>query len=157
MKRPPNAGDDSKIRAAEQQTRVVELRRRRRTFAEIGNELGFTPQRAHQIYCQALAAVPALQVDQHRAEELTLIDDAISGLWDIAHDTDRPRTAVEAWNSIRGWTERRARLLGLDAPQRVSIEAQHLGDSIGDLLGALLTDEDDDDPDDEEPEQSHQG
>ena len=48
--------------------------------------------------------------------------------------------------------ERRARLLGLDAPQRVSIEAQQLGDAIGALLGALLTDEgDDDDLDDEEP------
>jgi hypothetical protein len=116
MKRPPISGDNSKIKAAEQQARVVELRRRRLTFAEIGQTMGFTAQRAHQIYNDALKAVPALQVDEHRVEELTLVDDAIASLWDIAHNAKQPRTAVEAWTSIRGWAERKAKLLGLDTP-----------------------------------------
>jgi hypothetical protein len=29
-----------------------------------------------------------------------------------------PRTKVEAWNAVRGWAERKAKLLGLDAPTR---------------------------------------
>lgn len=121
MKRPPNAGDDLQIEAAEQRALVVAFRRRRMTFAEIGAELGVTAQRAHQIYVAALKAVPALEVEQHRAEELTLIDDAIADLFPLATDHDRPRTAVEAWNSIRGWAERKAKLLGLDVPVRADI------------------------------------
>ncbi len=38
--------------------------------------------------------------------------------------------------------ERRARLLGLDAPQRVSVDAQNLGEEIKTLLGALAVEGD---------------
>lgn len=45
--------------------------------------------------------------------------------------------------------ERRARLLGLDSPSRVSVDAEHLGSEIGALINALATGEasgaDDDD------------
>lgn len=137
MKRPPNPGDDSAAGAAEQQAKVLQLRRQRLTFADIGAQLGFTAQRAHQIYTAALKAIPAQEVEQHRAEELTLIDDAIANLWPIAHNHKQPRTAVEAWNTIRGWAERKARLLGLDVPTRVSVDAENLGREIGELLDAL--------------------
>lgn len=40
--------------------------------------------------------------------------------------------------------ERRARLLGLDAPQRVSIDAQNLGEEIRDLIAALVTGDEED-------------
>ena len=44
-----------------------------------------------------------------------LADDAIRRLLTIARaDDTSPRTAVEAWNSARGWAEHKARLLGLD-------------------------------------------
>src|SRR5581483_1861570 len=148
MKRPPNPGDDSSANAAEQQAKVLELRRKRLTFADIGAQLGFSAQRAHQIYSAALKAIPAMQVEQHREEELTLIDDAIKDLWPLAHDHNRPRTAVEAWNSIRGWAERKARLLGLDVPTRVRVDAENLGREIGELLDALGGRPDDDGDDD---------
>src|ERR1039457_565926 len=51
-----------------------------------------------------------------------LIDDAIADLLPIARDHTRPRSAVEAWNAIRGWADRKARLLGLDAPARSKVE-----------------------------------
>lgn len=95
-------------------------------MAEIGKRMGISRQRAQQLYAQALAEIPAAQVEEHRVEELMLIDDAISDLLGLARDHDRPRTAVEAWNSIRGWAERKARLLGLDAPERheyISLDA----------------------------------
>ena len=107
---------------AEQRARVVALRRRRYSFEEIGRELGFSKQRAHQLYVKALAEIPAAQVEEHRAEELMLIDDAIADLLLIARDHDRPRSVVEAWNAIRGWADRKARLLGLDAPTRSRVE-----------------------------------
>ena len=138
--------EDPKMRAAEQRAKVVELRRRRLTFADIGQELGFSAQRAHQIYTQALREVPVQAVEQHRAEELTLIDDAISDLWPIAHDHTQARTAVEAWEAIETWAERKAKLLGLDSPVRVSVDAEQLGREIEQLLAAGL--DDGDDPDD---------
>lgn len=141
MSEPP---EDPKIAAAERRAKVVELRRQRLTFADIGKALGVSAQRAHQLYTEALAAIPAMQVEQHRAEELTLIDDAIADLWPIAHDHTQPRTAVEAWESIRGWAERKAKLLGLDAPVRVSVDAEQLGREIDAFIAALTAADDDD-------------
>lgn len=114
-------GDTNPIEAAERRTQVVAYRRRRMTFAEIGDAMGFSAQRAHQLYKEALAAVPVLEVNEHREEELALIDDAIADLMAIATEHKQPRTAVEAWNGIRGWAERKARLLGLDAAQKVDV------------------------------------
>lgn len=105
---------------AERMAEVVELRRRRLTQADIARRLGVTQQRVSQIYSQALTLVVAQQVDEHRAEELTLIDDAIADLLPIARDPEATsqRTRVEAWTAIRGWAERKASLLGLDAPKQ---------------------------------------
>lgn len=110
--------DGQRFTAAERRAQVVALRRRRLTFDQIGRALGVSKERAWKIYQEALAQVPAAHVDEHRAEELMLIDDAISDLLKIAKDHDKPRTAVEAWSAIRGWAERKAKLLGLDAPTR---------------------------------------
>jgi hypothetical protein len=95
------------------------MRRARLTFAQIGDRLGITQQRAGQLYRDALADVPAQQVDEHRAEELELIDLAVNRLMSIAADPETsPRTRVEAWSAIRGWSERKAKLPGLDSPSK---------------------------------------
>ena len=113
---------DQRLTVAERRARVIALRRNRVSFEDIGRALGISKQRAHQIYIKALAEIPAAEIGEHRAEELTLIDDAIRDLLRLARDHARPRTAVEAWNAIRGWSERKAKLLGLDAPSRKAIE-----------------------------------
>ncbi len=109
---------DQRVTAAERRAQVVALRRRRATFEQIGRALGISKERAWKLYQEALAQIPAPHVEEHRAEELMLIDDAISDLLKIARNHERPVSAVEAWNSIRGWAERKAKLLGLDAPTR---------------------------------------
>lgn len=119
MADPP--GSDQRLSAAERRAEVVRLRRSRLRFDEIGQTLGVTKERAWKIYQEALAAIPAQDVEEHRAEELMLIDDAIRGLLPIARDRQHTRTAVEAWSAIRGWAERKAKLLGLDAPDRHEI------------------------------------
>jgi hypothetical protein len=104
---------------AERRRLVVELRRGNTPFDEIGRTLGVTAQRAHQIYTDALAALPIQAVAEHRVEALERIDEAERALRRIATDPDTsPRTAVEAWSAVRQWEERRARLLGLDHPTR---------------------------------------
>jgi hypothetical protein len=95
------------------------MRRARLTFAQIGDRLGISQQRAGQIYRAALSDIPAQQVDEHRAEELELIDTAVNRLMSIAADPETsPRTRVEAWSAIRGWSERKSKLLGLDSPSK---------------------------------------
>ena len=100
--------------------RIVELRRQRLTWPEIGKQVDLHPSRVRVLYNRALAEIPAQHVDEHRAEELTLIDDATANLMTIALDVKvSHRSRIEAWNSVRAWAERKAKLLGLDAPTQV--------------------------------------
>jgi len=103
---------------AERRARVVELRRSRLTFDAIGHQLGISSQRAGRIFSDALAALPRHGIDELRVEETELIDHAVNSLMTIATDnTTSARARVEAWAAIRRWAERKARLLGLDAPK----------------------------------------
>jgi hypothetical protein len=105
--------------AAARRVEVIKMRRARLTFAQIGDRLGITQQRAGQIYRAALSDIPAQQVDEHRAEEMELIDLAVNRLMVIAADSEvSARTQVEAWSAIRGWAERKSKLLGLDSPSK---------------------------------------
>jgi hypothetical protein len=105
--------------SAARRVEVIKMRRARLTFAQIGDRLGISQQRAGQIYRAALSDIPAQQVDEHRAEELELIDTAVNRLMSIAADPETsPRTRVEAWSAIRGWSERKSKLLGLDSPSK---------------------------------------
>ncbi len=125
-----------RINAAEQRAKVVALRRQRLSFNEIGHELGVTKQRVYAIYKDALAEIPALQVEAHRAESLALIDDALNDLLLIARNHAHPR-AVEAWGQIRMWEERKARLLGLDAETKVAVRGEVRYEIVGVNVEAL--------------------
>lgn len=95
------------------------MRREKKTWAEIGEELGVSMQRAHQIYLDALKEIPAKQVDQHRAEAIELAATAIDDLMLIAREHNQPRTSVEAWSSVRGWADFLATILGTKASTKV--------------------------------------
>lgn len=106
----------------EREALVVEMRTRRMTFTAIAKELGISQTRATQIYQNALNRIPAQRVQEHRAEELMLIDSAIADLVSIIDEAKLANTwqdrknAIDAWGKIRDWSERKAKLLGLDAP-----------------------------------------
>lgn len=110
-------------RAAERADLVLRLRAERRSFADIGAQLGVSKQRAYQLHQAALRQVPATTLAQVRQEEGELIDEAVRELRVIALDPDTsPRTKVEAWGQIRGYSESRRRLYGADAPRREEIQ-----------------------------------
>lgn len=50
------------------------------SLGEMTQANGFSKHRAHTTLTRALTEVPASQVDQHVAEELLIIDDAINDL-----------------------------------------------------------------------------
>lgn len=120
---PPRVGEAT-IELAERDARIVELRRHRLSWSEIADAVGAPVHIVRRRYSMALARIPAQSVDEHRAEEVVLIDDATADLMIIARDPNvLHRTRVEAWSAVRGWAERKAKLLGLDAPtQTITVD-----------------------------------
>lgn len=109
--------------SAARKAQIVAMRRERIPFDAIAQRFDISAPRAHELYWQAVREVPVAQVSEHRAEETDLIDRAVNRLLLIAESDEdvSPRTRVEAWNSIRGWCEHKARLLGLNAPARKEV------------------------------------
>jgi hypothetical protein len=104
---------------------VLQLRRRRVPFDDIAKHLGITTAQANEFYSIAVAALPAVDRAEYLAEEMMLADDAIRDLLTIARDHAKSaRTSVEAWNSIRGWAEHKARMAGLDRPEQQHTETR---------------------------------
>ena len=83
---PDTIRSGQRITAAERRAEVVRLRRSRASFDEIGRALGVSRQRAWSIYQKALGEIPAAQLEEHLAEELALVDDAIADLMPLARD-----------------------------------------------------------------------
>lgn len=123
--------------AQERDARIVELRRHRLGWAEIGEAVGTTSEYARKRYRETMARIPQQSVDEHRAEELVLYDDAVADLMIIARDLSvSARNRVEAWSTIRAWCERKAKLLGLDAPQQ-TITVDLVDDEIKKLMAEI--------------------
>ncbi|GAB3156403.1 hypothetical protein GCM10027258_62790 [Amycolatopsis stemonae] len=75
---------EQKELTAENMRQIVAWRRDRVPFEEIGRRLTppgrekpFTRQYMHELYKKALRDIPALEVQEHRAEDLELIDEAL--------------------------------------------------------------------------------
>lgn len=125
-----NNGFDKGVRDPEEKARrgadIVRMRREKITWAEIAAKYEISEQRAAQIYKETLANHPltALAVDEYRMEEQELIEVAVASLLKLAL-SDNPmitaRTKVEAWNSLKGWSEHKSKLLGLNAPAKSEV------------------------------------
>ncbi len=105
---------EERVAAAERQAQALQLRLGGASFAQIGRQLGdVSAPRAYQLYKAALRQV----VRQPNAElvdlELARLDQLLVAMWPKAMQGSG--WAVERCLSIM---ERRARLLGLDAPTK---------------------------------------
>ena len=101
---------------------IIERRASRVSFQKIGDEIGLSAPRVHEIFQEVQNRIPAQRIGDLRAEESDLADRAIANLLEIAENTNvSPRTRAEAWNSIRGWSESKRKLFGVDAPTRREI------------------------------------
>ena len=109
---------DQRLSAAERRARVVKLRRGGRTFTEIGQEMGITKQAAHNAYKAALRHLCDEMVEdakQLRAMECNRLDRLLRAWWSRALDGNE--RAAEIVLRIH---DRRAKLLGIDAPVKVA-------------------------------------
>ena len=107
------------IERAKRRAQALELRAAGRKYREIAEALDYSsPQHAHRdvkAELDALVKTPAMEV---LAEELDRLDKMLQGLW-----TEARRGNLQSIDRVLRIMERRARYLGLDAPDRVAVEA----------------------------------
>lgn len=85
----------------------------------IAKELGISHQRVSQLFQEVCDEIPAARLADMRNEEGELADAAIRDLLSMATNKNvSPRTRAELWGQIRGWSESKRKLFGVDAPTR---------------------------------------
>lgn len=84
--------------AQRQRAAVMHLRRQGATFEAIGEQLGVTRQRAHQIYWQALKEIPAQEVSEYRAEQVERLDEMLRKAHEVL---DRKHLTVSQGRVVR--------------------------------------------------------
>ena len=121
MAESPRSGtkaSEKALTAIERQIHAVELRKQGCGFQEIADRLGYAgPSGAHKAVMSALKRMVQEPTDELRKLELERLDAMLNSLWpSIIGDVKyRPR-AVEVALKIM---DRRASLMGLDAPRQV--------------------------------------
>lgn len=130
--------------------RALRLRREGHTIREISRRLGCSVGRAHQLIQEAIAAIPQENAEAVRVLELQRIDRMLRGLCrrrEVDEDgrvTGRPGLAYlgepKAVAAAVKLMERRAKLLGLDAPSKVELAGKDGGPIVtahADVLAKL--------------------
>jgi hypothetical protein len=105
-----------RIEAAERRTKALELRKAGHTFKAIGQALGCSEQRAHKIVTKELARLNSRRAEQGSEVtrlELERLDALHAALWLRAIKGD-----LDAFDRVLRLMQRRAALLGLDAPTK---------------------------------------
>lgn len=107
-----------RIEAQERRAKAVQLRRMGWSYGRIANQLGITKSSAHKAVTKAMTEVQQLldtDAETARAMELERLDELQSYLWLPASKAN-----AQAVEKILKIMERRAKLMGLDAPSKVA-------------------------------------
>jgi hypothetical protein len=110
------------IAIARREAAALDLRTRGATYDAIAREVGYThASAARKAVMRALAEVTREPAEELIALEQMRLDTLLAALWPTATDTGNAKQA-RAVEMVLGIMERRAKLLGLDAPQRRVVE-----------------------------------
>jgi hypothetical protein len=152
--------------AAQRRARVLQLRISGATFEQIGQALGITDGRAHQLYKDALNRTIQAPADEHRRLELERLDRlqaeavrvlradhiVVQGGEIVRGEDGRPLAdhgpTLAAIDRLVRVQESRRKLLGLDAPSRHQVDARvmtvdQMDVRIEELENLLATDDPD--------------
>lgn len=116
-----DANPGAKEGATERRQKAFELRKQGKSFLAIGKELGISDAQAHRDVAQVLAAITKLtgdRAEEWRTLEIERLDVAYAAIWQGVKNGDLK--SIEQSLKIM---ERRAKLLGLDAP----VKEEHSG------------------------------
>jgi len=115
------------IEAQERRKKAVELRRMGWSYSRIANQIGMTKSSAHKAVTKALSETQGLldaDADLLRAQEADRLDSLQSFFW-----IDASKGNIKAAERIMRIMERRAKLLGLDAPTLLA-QTDTAGDDV---------------------------
>lgn len=130
-----------RVNAHDDRLRALELRQQGWSYRQIAADIGKSPSMAHKYVARALQETTAEAVDDLRLLEGERLDAAQAAIWPMVMAGD-----IAALNGFIRLSERRAKLLGLDAPSK-----QELTGKDGEPLnpkGYVLVSPDDWDHDD---------
>jgi hypothetical protein len=112
-----NSKENLEIQTLKRDSRVYELRIQGLTFDAIANEVGFSgPSGAWQAYQRIRHEVIFESIDDARQLELMRLDELQVAVWDRAINGELP-----AAHCVLKIMDRRAKLLGLDKPEKVEV------------------------------------
>lgn len=130
-----SARDAAAVRLAERAKQALGLRRAGASYEQIGAQLGITRSAARKVVTKAIARIPRDDAEQVLQLELDRLDALLRGLWPQA-----VKGHGGAVDRVLRVMERRARLLGLDAPTKRELSGPAGGPiSVADVT--QLTDE----------------
>lgn len=108
------------VKALANREKALQLRRSGLSFERIGAAIGVTRQAAHQmvkVSMEHARSQISASADELRAEEVSRLDGMLEAVWKKAIKGD-----VQAIDRVLKIGERRAKLLGLDAPVRTALQ-----------------------------------
>jgi hypothetical protein len=109
--------EKAEIDARKRDVRVFELRIQGNTFDQIAGEVGYSgPSGAWQAYQRIKSECIYESMDESRQLELMRLDDLQVAVWDRAINGELP-----AAHCVLKIMDRRAKLLGLDKPEKVEV------------------------------------
>lgn len=114
-----------RVRAAERRVQAVELRKAGASYRRIGEQIGISRQAAHKLVTKALQdlndktaedAAELMRLELERLDEMQL----------VATQKLRGEKALPAIDRILRIMDRRAKMLGIDAPERITVREQEV-------------------------------
>jgi len=122
MSQPESATSVRRLTAREREKRAVELRKEGYTYQEIADELGYkSPASSRSALLRAMERMlPIEEAEEVRAIEAARLDAMTQRLW--AKFKQKGKVNLGIIDRLLRVMERRARLLGIDAPVRAAIE-----------------------------------
>jgi len=115
-----NKTSAASARKLKHQEQALDLRRAGHSYAAIGRKLNLSKSRAHilvQLGLEQARSQITASADELKVEELARLDGMLAKLYPMAAKGD-----VQAADRVLKIGERRAKLLGLDAPTRTALE-----------------------------------
>lgn len=117
--------DTRAAEAREVENQALELRKRGYNYRQVAKALSISVGTAHKYIQRAIDRIPAENAEQVRNLELERIDKMLTGVWERATKGD-----TKAILATVRLMERRARYLGLDAPEKHDVGVKAVGPAL---------------------------
>lgn len=137
----PGNPSPAAVTSLDRRLAALEMRKAGVIYENIATALGYSSkQAAWRAVQQMLKEVKHEGVESLRVLEGERLDTLFNAAWEIATDTGRrPEDRLQAITAGVRVMDRRARLLGLDAPTKTHIEVQDMSNLSDDELRAIVT------------------